>query len=833
MQKRTVKALSVFLTLLMLLSSLPLGGLPAVFAEEKRPLDREATESTDAAGPIRSVGDVGSSDGTTRSRKVRTSDQGKTYQNTELVYGSGGTITRAEWLHDLSVLFEMSVTDETMPEKYFSDLSESDPWYIDVMLGVEFGVVDIPAGGEVRPQDPATRAFAAQTLNFCLGFQLEDKTFSFSDAAAMTDPAAAQIAVNRGWFSLVAGAFVPEQPITVAELRAMIADTQKILSDTVITPGKTTVSFADFVRQIPYGTSVDMNADGDVIITGYRGTISVGEVFSVFFGDLPAVYIAESVSVNNDITIVAVREYDGEESPVLALEMSGEALLDPERFEPAEGFDAQIVTETIEKEDQTENASEMTPQKTGNSKVKKAQSGGRQPRKTENIKAITGSLKKSLGKGVTLSGSAKLYDLKLDYSASLIDLYAKAELSGKADINASIKLSTKGISAFPSTINLGKVGIPGIASVSLDLNLTVSAQLTYCFTGRFSVGAEFRNGSFRFIRSFVKESWSTTVELDGELELKASADINALGVLKGNIYARVGLHSNYKRTDYNSGKPATCETFSMWLFADIGASISINFKVFKKDYSEKFVFYDKNNSPISPCVHREDGQVVDHCTRGSGDVTVTGGTSSPYSRYGWIMDGNSGTYQGKPFTRFEYELDENGDAIITNYNGNVSAVLIPDTLDGHTVVGIGSSAFKGKYLRSVTIPDTVKTIDRKAFYNCKNLSSVSLPAKLETMNGDAFGECTSLTSINIPKTLKDVSTTGYDLEGQYFGPFHNCSGLKKVTFESGITEIPFGLFGFCSGIEEISIPNTVTLIRSRAFMSCTALKTVNLSDSLT
>ena len=76
-------------------------------------------------------------------------------------------VTRSQWLQKLVSTFEMTVEDGVYPDNYFSDLSSSSKYYYDMLLAVEFGVVDIPAGGELRPDDPATREFAAQTLNFC------------------------------------------------------------------------------------------------------------------------------------------------------------------------------------------------------------------------------------------------------------------------------------------------------------------------------------------------------------------------------------------------------------------------------------------------------------------------------------------------------------------------------------------------------------------------------------------------------------------------------------------------------------------------------------------
>ena len=45
-------------------------------------------------------------------------------------------------------------------------------FYDDIITAVNFGVVDIEAGEELRPMLLQQKEFAAHTLNFCLGFQL-------------------------------------------------------------------------------------------------------------------------------------------------------------------------------------------------------------------------------------------------------------------------------------------------------------------------------------------------------------------------------------------------------------------------------------------------------------------------------------------------------------------------------------------------------------------------------------------------------------------------------------------------------------------------------------
>ena len=63
-------------------------------------------------------------------------------------------------------------------------------------------------------------------------------------------------------------------------------------------------------------------------------------------------------------------------------------------------------------------------------------------------------------------------------------------------------------------------------------------------------------------------------------------------------------------------------------------------------------------------------------------------------------------------------------AIITGYTGSDSAMVIPDTLGGYPVTGIGDEAFKNKtVLLNVVVADGVTTIGSRAFENCSSIAS--------------------------------------------------------------------------------------------------------------
>ncbi len=64
--------------------------------------------------------------------------------------------------------------------------------------------------------------------------------------------------------------------------------------------------------------------------------------------------------------------------------------------------------------------------------------------------------------------------------------------------------------------------------------------------------------------------------------------------------------------------------------------------------------------------------------------------------------------------QFNY-ITNNGAITITGYTGPGGDVVIPSTIDGQLVTGIGHLAFASSSLISVTIPNSVTNIGRFAF----------------------------------------------------------------------------------------------------------------------
>ena len=211
--------------------------------------------------------------------------------------GAEAGVSRIEWVQQLVETFNMTVEEDNYPDNYYSDMDESSPGYRDLLVAVEFGVIDLEAGSAFEPEQPATREFAAHTLNYCLGFQLDNSTYTYADTADVTYADDVQVAVNRGWLTLVNGRFLPQRALTSAEATAMLADAAQVLKGLVVSESyNNTYTFKADVIEIPNGTDVLVD-ESTVRITNCPKTLTNGCIFVVYVNDIPVPYIATAVAV--------------------------------------------------------------------------------------------------------------------------------------------------------------------------------------------------------------------------------------------------------------------------------------------------------------------------------------------------------------------------------------------------------------------------------------------------------------------------------------------------------------------------------------------------------
>ena len=721
---------------------------------------------------------------------------------------SGDEISRIDWVQELVTLFDLTVDEDNYPDNYYSDISTDDSFYRDVMVACEFGMIDLEAGEEFRPEDAVTREFAAQTMNTMLGFVPETDSYTYQDTADVTYKEAAQIAIDRGWVTVAAGKFLPEQSLTTEEHDAMIADAKKVLADAQIETGKeNTCTFASGVVVVPKGTAVSIDVDGIVMIENCPVTIKQGTTFAVYVNDIVMAYKAESVRTDGTTTYITTS--DADDGAVLNVDQQGELDVDMTEFIPADEETYVVNGVTV-----TEGMTRGISYKNNTLRADKTI---------------------SVSDDVTATVSVVISNMKVNYSLNNNDYY----FSVSGDMEYSCNVKGDAFKDINHTLTLGAVPLGGVGMLTLAMEYNLSGEATLTVEKEFEAGFAYSDG-FRIVGNSHKKGFSFSAEADLTTGIVLSAKAT-LGIVSGDIYAKTGARMNIKYVRYSSGTPTYCASQAAYLYASVGASAKIGVGIASKTFSKSIEIWGKNNSPVRVYYHIEDGVLRTSCTRGKEFAAQGGWTSywtSPGSRYfnpagvGSYFDAGAGA-GGAIVPIYTYTLDDANRATITGYSGNATALYIPGEIDGHEVVAIGDRAFENRTdLRTVMIPDSVTRINIGAFSGCINLANITLSKKIEKIGENAFYNCDSLQSVEIPKCLNDVYAR-YDSIDIPNGVFNECSNLKTIIFEEGSTVIADALFRGCDGLESVTIPNTVTQIYGYAFADCKNLKNINISDSVT
>ncbi len=188
------------------------------------------------------------------------------------------------------------------------------------------------------------------------------------------------------------------------------------------------------------------------------------------------------------------------------------------------------------------------------------------------------------------------------------------------------------------------------------------------------------------------------------------------------------------------------------------------------------------------------------------------------------------------------------------FSGNENYPRVTSVKFADSVKTIGKSAFQNcKDLKNITWGSGLEKIGADAFRGCTDLTSLELPAKLSEIGHSAFREDKALTSIAVPAGVTDIE--GYAFEGcsnlselYYYAP--NCkvgsyifsgagvtSGKVAVEFSAGVVNIPETLFEYSEDenyprVYSVKFADSVKTIGNSAFKNCKELKEITWGTGL-
>ena len=137
---------------------------------------------------------------------------------------------------------------------------------------------------------------------------------------------------------------------------------------------------------------------------------------------------------------------------------------------------------------------------------------------------------------------------------------------------------------------------------------------------------------------------------------------------------------------------------------------------------------------------------------------------------------------------------------------------------GNDITSIGYGAFKYCSIGTLNLTSTATTYRSDIFSNT-NITNLNIGNTVTKISDSMFEYSSGFTSLTIPNSVTTIEYSG----------FRRCYDLKTLTINGNTTIGSYG-FSSCSSLSSVTMPN-VTEIGSSAFYSCSSLKKINASST--
>lgn len=176
---------------------------------------------------------------------------------------------------------------------------------------------------------------------------------------------------------------------------------------------------------------------------------------------------------------------------------------------------------------------------------------------------------------------------------------------------------------------------------------------------------------------------------------------------------------------------------------------------------------------------------------------------------------------------FSYAIEDDGTAEITS-TSNTGDIVIPATLDGHTVTKIRARAFERKdKIVSVTIQEGVLEIGDGAFYWCEDLKEVTLPSTIEKIGVNPFDVCEGLKSIRFSAKNPNFEVKDgvlFDKNEKRLITYLRSKRAGSYKVPEGTLHIGDSAFSGNEYLQTVSFPKSLLTIGKNAFHTCYKMK---------
>lgn len=203
--------------------------------------------------------------------------------------------------------------------------------------------------------------------------------------------------------------------------------------------------------------------------------------------------------------------------------------------------------------------------------------------------------------------------------------------------------------------------------------------------------------------------------------------------------------------------------------------------------------------------------------------------------------------------------------ILVGYVGILEDIVLPDNYEGNTYKLSQCAFYNCNYIKSITIPETLKIIGNDAFALCDSIETAIMPGWVirfipqtnlknvtitcGEIEEDAFSNCSSLVNVTIMDEVTGVGDSAFENcyllnyneynGSHYLGNDNNpylllLEASDYLTTSFNINEntkfVHSKAFRTCHDLKTVYIPSSVISIGSEAFRSCNLLEGVYITD---
>lgn len=164
---------------------------------------------------------------------------------------------------------------------------------------------------------------------------------------------------------------------------------------------------------------------------------------------------------------------------------------------------------------------------------------------------------------------------------------------------------------------------------------------------------------------------------------------------------------------------------------------------------------------------------------------------------------------------YKYEIENDAVKIISHqYDPDETAIVVPEQIGGKPVTVLGHDAFyQHKSTVSITLPQSLTTIEGAPFYRCYSLEEIVIPKNVCAIDYNPFFRSSSLKKITVASNntyFADIDGVLFDQEKTVLISYPEGKLDESYTIPQTVKTLRIDSFGYHTKLKRLTILSNVT-----------------------